>query len=84
MEKIHILVVSKTPPGGRCEFYDKVFFELVKAYENVYYTLIEDGLLLTPEEIVDALKRKGAIPRLPEEEIKSRLTGAYEEFIGGV
>lgn len=105
--KVHVEVVSKAPPGGRCEFYDRAFFELVKSYENLYYTLIpsnlyegdvvppavlvngevvepEDGLLLAPDEIVEVLKKKGAKPRIPEEEIKGRLERAYDEFIGGV
>ena len=102
--RVHVEIVSKTPPGGRCEFYNKIFFELVKLYENLYYTLIpsnlyggdilppavlvngeviepEDALLLTPEEIVEALRKKGAKPRVREEEIRDRLGRAYEGFI---
>jgi hypothetical protein len=107
MDKVHITVVSKTPPGGRCEFYDRVFFEIVKAFKNVYYTLIpselfegdvsppavllngdlvepEDGILLTPDELLRALKEKGAVPRDEVEQLKSKLEKAYDSFIGGV
>ena len=41
---VHIEVVSKTPPGGRCEFYDRTFFYLVKTSKNLYYTLIPENL----------------------------------------
>ncbi len=44
MNRIHIEVVSKAPPGGRCEFYDRVFFYLVRSCENLYYTLIPENL----------------------------------------
>jgi hypothetical protein len=105
--KIHIKVVSKSPPGGRCEFYDRTFFRIVGLYENVYYTLIpsnlcdeeltppavlvngelvepEDGLLLTPSELIQALSDKGAIPRKPLTDIEAKLNKAYEDFLGDV
>ena len=44
MKPVHVEVVSKAPPGGRCEFYDRVFFYLVKVSKNLYYTLIPENL----------------------------------------
>ena len=104
---VHIEVVSKTPPGGRCEFYDKILFRLVKASKNLYYTLIpdsiyhgevnspallvngkevvpEDGILLTWEELVKALKDAGVEFREEEERIKEWFEGEYEKLLGGV
>ncbi|WP_457601133.1 hypothetical protein [Hydrogenivirga sp.] len=78
--KVHIVVVSKTPPGGRCEFYDRTFFELVKAYENVYYTLIPsnlyDGEVTPPAVLVNdrLVEPEDAVLLTPEE-----LLSALEE-----
>ncbi len=106
MEKLCIHIISKTPPGGRCEIYNRYLFEVVKAYENVYYCLIpsslyegkitppailvngkilepEDGILLTPQEIVDALESRGAIVRKGVEDLKKKLESIYEKFIEG-
>jgi len=44
MDKVHVEVVSKAPPGGRCEFYDRIFFSLVRFSENLYYTLIPENI----------------------------------------
>ena len=41
---VHVEVVSKAPPGGRCEFYGRIFFYLVKVSKNLYYTLIPENL----------------------------------------
>jgi hypothetical protein len=103
---IEITVVSKAPPGGRCEFYDRVFFELVRSCENVKYTLVpanlyegevnppavlingkevapEDGILLTPEEMIASLKKEGARFRVSEEEVLGKLRDIYEKLMGG-
>ena len=103
---VHIEVVSKAPPGGRCEFYDRLFFYLVRASTNLYYTLIpenlregevrgpavlidgkplipEDGILLTPEEILRSLKEAGVEFREEEEGLRHRLRKEYEKFTGG-
>ncbi len=103
---VHVEVVSKTPPGGRCEFYDRIFFYLVKVSKNLYYTLIpyslygkdvnspavlvngkevvpEDGILLTWEELVKALKEAGVEFRKEEERIKNWFEEEYEKLLGG-
>ena len=105
MGKIHVQVVSKSPPGGRCEIYDRFFFEVVKAYKNVYYSLVpadlyegevtppavfingeliepEDGVLLTPEEVIKALESRGAVKR-EGRDVRTKLENLYEEFLGG-
>ncbi len=107
MNPVHVEVISKAPPGGRCEFYDRIFFYLVKASKNLYYTLIpenlypkrvkgpavlvngkeiipEDGVLLTGDELFNALKEAKVEFREKEEEVRKRLEEEYERFIGGV
>ncbi len=102
---VRIEVVSKAPPGGRCEIYDRMFFEVVRACKNVMYSLIPvnlykgdvsppavivngeelspgDGILLTPEEIISALKRHGAQFR-GESMISAKLGEIYKNLTGG-
>jgi len=102
--KVPVVVVSKTPPGGRCELYSRIMFEIVKAHRNVYYTLIpadiyeeevsppvvlvggepiypEDGVMLTPSEILTALKDKGAEPREDISSLEEILWEMYEDFL---
>ncbi len=105
--KVKVQVVSKSPPGGRCEIYDRFFFEIVKAYENVYYCLIpsnlyegdvlppavlvngelvepEDGILLTPEEVVEAIEKKGAKRREGAKDVAEKLKVIYDRFLDSV
>ncbi len=105
MKKLHVQVVSKSPPGGRCEIYDRFFFEVVRAYENVYYSLIpanlyegeivppavivdgetiepEDGVLLTPGEIIKTLEERGAVRRNSSHNPEEVLERIYESFLG--
>ncbi len=103
-EVVKVTVVSKSPPGGRCELYDRMFFEAVKGFSNVQYCLVpsnlfevdvtppavlvngrliepEDGIMLTPDELVKALLEAGG--HLRDEGLKEKLSKIYEEFVGG-
>jgi len=104
--KVSAEIVSKEPPGGRCEFYANLFLRIVKDFENVTFSLIpaslydgkvippavlvngkliepEDGILLTPQEILSALLSSGAKPRRSVEDVESELSEFYEKFLGG-
>jgi len=104
---VEVRIVSKTPPGGRCELYARMLFEIVKSYANVYYTLIpadlnpeqvtpplilvsgtpvhpEDGVMLTPPEVLRALEKAGAKLREGSSPPEERLWELYEEFLSGI
>ena len=106
MKIVHVKVISKAPPGGRCQIYDRLFFEIVKGCENVTYSLIPenlwegkacpptvivedekvepaDGVLLTPDEIISSLEKKGAIFRENREALSKKLKSITEKLIGG-
>ncbi len=103
--KVQVTVVSKTPPGGRCELYNRMLFEVVRAYRNVSYTLVpadiydgeadppvvlvgrrrvepEDGVMVTPDELLAALKAEGAELREGCKHPSETLWKLYDEFLG--
>jgi len=102
--KVEVTVVSKTPPGGRCELYNRMLFEIVRAYRNVSYTLIpadlyegeadpplllvggrvvepEDGVMVTPDELLGALEEEGAGLRKGHRSPRETLWKLYDEFL---
>jgi len=104
---VEVRIISKVPPGGRCELYARMLFEIVKSYTNVYYTLIpanlnphqvtpplvlvdgdpvlpEDGVMLTPPEILKALREAGAELREESSPPEEKLWELYEEFLSSL
>ncbi len=75
--KVHVEVVSKAPPGGRCEIYDRFFFEVVRAYENVLYCLIPSNLFegdITPPAVLingEVIEPEDAVLLNPQEIVKA-------------
>jgi len=78
--KVPVVVVSKTPPGGRCELYSRIMFEIVKAHRNVYYTLIPADIY--EEEVSPPVVLVGGEPIYPEvSSLEEILWEMYEDFL---